>query len=64
MMKNEWISIKDRLPKEREHVLACDANWENYYIATCVSGDWVNGEFKTIYVTHWMPLPLLPKENE
>ena len=64
MMKNEWINVKDRLPKDDEIVLACDANWEKYYIATGDSGDWRDQEIMGIYVTHWMPLPLLPEENE
>jgi len=58
----EWISIKDRLPKEHESVLLFEDKFK-----TIVYGFW-NGEdfyqtFNGLYdgVTHWMPLPQPPK---
>lgn len=60
----EWISVKDRLPKTGERVLVCigavfeafiddDGKWQRYYSAPLNE---VLGE-----PTHWMPLPQPPK---
>ena len=66
----EWISVKDRLPERGTEVLVTDGlhtmvtwcedtingvKWvDNYYT-------YVNVRFRE--VTHWMPLPELPKEG-
>lgn len=42
----QWISVKDRLPKEEE---------ANQPVAVHTE----HGE-----ITHWMPLPPLPEEND
>ncbi len=60
----EWISVKDRLPEDQEEVLVCTRlkngirNIDKGYMAIdrfihrgCAE------------VTHWMPLPHLPKET-
>ena len=69
-----WISVKDKLPEYREYVLVftegcivigCskedeygEKEWESDYI-----DEW--GEAETLRnVTHWMPLPNKPGENE
>lgn len=68
---SEWISVKDRLPdpkvtdKNPPTVLAvkqgmvgkiiCVARWNG--------ADWIE-KGKEITVTHWMPLPELPKEEK
>ena len=64
---SEWISVKDRLPRERQRVLgymgSCsqiavyegnDTWWTDYH------GHSVTG--KNLF-THWMPLPNPPKEG-
>ena len=59
----EWISVKDRLPEPYKQVVAFDGMdidiaWVDDYLmwqAGCLS-DWE-------FVTHWMPLPPLPKEE-
>ena len=60
----EWISVKDRLPEDyKQRVLViCIGDYPIGYpkIDTdrYVRGHWVR---YGIYVTHWMPLPKLPK---
>lgn len=66
----EWISVKDRLPKMREDGFA-DAflvtNGNLAHIAYFVDGEWIftdNGQMKEpmFYdVTHWLCLPQPPK---
>lgn len=67
----EWISVEDRLPETNEDVLVyrgkCigylvnvytylgNNKWEDEY------GYWSRTDSDGI--THWMPLPALPKEN-
>lgn len=75
----QWISVKDRLPSDNneDQVLAVIAEDNGYqWMPTRgeyrkVRDDWYfeetgwlrnhNGAF---HVTHWMPLPKLPKEEE
>ena len=54
-VKQEWISVKDRLPEEDEEVLVY---WDDGFEI----GRYVGGEVgENIY---WMPLPEPPKEGE
>lgn len=72
----DWISVKDRLPPESQHavekvkgapcsclcLVAVQAPFSDVFVATDITihGKWYNyGEA----VTHWMPLPELPKEE-
>ena len=61
---NEWVSVEDRLPEEKQRVIVrCE------HVGTSVGwilwGNWMTdigpGAGK---VTHWMPLPKSPKEDE
>lgn len=65
---SEWISTKDRLPDEDKEVLVAywflpnngDPSWiieTGRYLA----GKWV--QLEGYDVTHWMPLPEPPKEE-
>ena len=61
MAMSEWISVKDRLPKPFESVLvfrdgkiSIDYSEEN---------GWFAYDFNGKRVTHWMPLPEPPKED-
>lgn len=56
----KWISVKERLPKEKEHVLI-------WIKGLCIIIDWiVNGKWVVSdeIVTHWMPLPEPPIEGD
>ena len=65
----QWISVKYRLPRSREVVVACD-KYGKMITAVCTSGEFLyyDEEGYPHYlkgITHWMPLPEPPKgENE
>ena len=67
--KQEWISVKDRMPEKMEWVLcACRGNIIEVLRYDHIMDDWDTtmpnrGYFKN-FVTHWMPLPEPPKEGE
>lgn len=62
----EWISVEDRLPEDGSCVLVCfqvrdgsrciSAGNYSYYLARWIIRD-------IAQVTHWMPLPEMPKEG-
>ena len=64
----QWISVKDRLPEDEEMKLI--ATWHKnvmkiaYYNQEIKS--WVSNGYELwdVTVTHWMPIPEPPKENE
>ena len=63
----EWISVKDRLPEAGEYVV-CIAKRNPFSIfmpmvARIKKNGWVNPitEQYISEVTHWMPIPQLPK---
>ena len=57
----EWISVKDRLPKDDEIVIICtDKNF--IYAGELVGDTWfLDNDSWTATVTHWMPFPHPPK---
>ena len=63
----EWISVKDRLPRNWVKVLGCQANCEDdapfivYF--NPVDNEWRNEAAIRVLITHWMPLPKPPQEN-
>ena len=59
----EWISVKDRLPDDEENVLAFV--FGEAEVCCLKNGVWRN-EWMKFYdgdITHWMPLPEPPKEE-
>jgi hypothetical protein len=65
---SKWISVKERLPKAGERVLATDGyfvgefflnrrgQWLRYNISDCLL-------VASLDILHWMPLPEPPKEE-
>ena len=60
----EWIPIKDRLPKNEKEGVLIALRWGMVDIGWYEEGQW-SSEFVNEYedgeVTHWMPLPQPPK---
>lgn len=75
----EWISVKDRLPDERDtYIVYTDDTsenvsepiWSKEVVLTAEFDEYgwswregVNDYDITNFVTHWMPLPEPPKED-
>lgn len=60
-----WISVEDRLPESEEYVLCCTLAKNG--TQNIIRGYYSNGMWRVgmnSNVTHWMPLPKLPKEGE
>jgi hypothetical protein len=67
----EWISVKERVPEQEERVLAWDGEKiEIAYRDKILMFEpnrivWTCAEYIELPdVTHWMPLPPEPKEDE
>lgn len=60
-----WISVKDRLPKAKEMVLAYEAAFDSMSMAFRLpdTEEFINaGDYYALdAVTHWMPLPKPPE---
>ena len=59
---NPWISVEDKLPEEHTDVIVTDGS----SVAHCKKyGDgFYTNIGKCCNVTHWMPIPELPKEEK
>lgn len=59
-----WIKCSDKLPEERDGFFVV-TNGYKLFIATYGEGRWSYEDEGWILddVTHWMPLPELPKEE-
>lgn len=64
----QWISVKERLPRNYIEVIVFDAIGRGMFLgAIGYSGEWEIPGFRTcrFNITHWMPLPEPPKgEND
>lgn len=60
----KWVSVKERLPENGGGYLCC-LNSEFRTICYFDGGQWDDSEnaYVTHLVTHWIPLPNLPKED-
>ena len=61
---NEWVSVEERLPQEKQRVIVrCERVGTS--VGWILWGNWMTdigpGAGK---VTHWMPLPKVPKEEK
>lgn len=68
-MKSEWISVKDRLPEPLVYVLVYIPDDVPYTIREgflSPSGMWHASLYDRGHseITHWMPLPKPPKEDD
>ena len=63
---SEWISVNEKLPKDYIDVLVYMSSYEYGQIAidriVHIKGTKVFSH-NVSYVTHWMPLPEMPKEE-
>ena len=65
----EWIPVTDRLPEDGGYYLVVHRNKYNGSISIafemyikCKIGEWWENDY-AYDVTHWMPLPEMPKEG-
>ena len=60
-----WINVKDGLPKKSGKYIVCTVKGSVYCTSAVMRGD--EACFKcdiNTHITHWMPLPEAPKEEE
>ena len=65
MMETKWISVDDRLPDHVNFVLV--SNGKRIVMARLQNGhQWYFADHSSIgiIITHWMPLPNLPKQED
>ena len=73
-LKNPWISVEDRLPEEHVMVLILTVDNEimqrqlDYMLSDLSAWSWCDDNLEYSLagwlVTHWMPIPQPPKEQE
>lgn len=67
----EWISVKDRLPKDGQIVIGYGKNPQmstgkycEFIVANELRGAWTHSTPSMPFsFTHWMPSPITPKEE-
>jgi hypothetical protein len=64
-MNTDWIPVTDNSPPFGKNVLACSSLAVTYHVAyvSPMDGKWhlAFGDTIVQHITHWMPLPELPK---
>ena len=64
----KWISAKERLPEKHKFVIVYYGKFRGVIMSAMAwdGENWYDGSFNgdNEWITHWMPLPEPPKENE
>ena len=63
LMKSQWISVEDELPKNKELVFITDGEYTDTGFYEYTFDEWQPCEKWLGDITHWMPLPEAPKEG-
>lgn len=60
----EWINVKDKLPDNTKTVIAYKPRTNEFLFAAFVDNAWVDarGLISKRVISHWMPLPEIPRE--
>lgn len=72
LIKPGWIPVTERLPEIHKEVLVCNEDYGEAElgfseVAVWDGNDWIctwDMESRLHFITHWMPLPEPPKEEE
>lgn len=67
----EWTSVEERLPEKHVEVLICTEDYGKNELGFANTAAWDGSEWietwnrkeSIPYVSHWMPLPVPPKED-
>ena len=59
-----WIPVEERLPEEKAIVTACIKNRRVFPDVFYIEGCWYSAKGIVEGVTHWMPLPTKPEDEE
>ena len=64
VLRSQWTSVKDKLPKKFEPVIVCREGGKVEQGCRDVMDWWKVYGTRTKKVTHWMPLPEPPEEDK